>query len=114
MNKSPSYSVDSFDPFQTSQSKPTFLGRVLGKVVVFARHKISGVSQGIHQSIENDVEKRLLEQGEHFDEIYRSREIEHENECAKLKRSKIKTSIMMLLVGIATGASIMGYWFLTH
>ena len=113
MNNSPSY-VDSLDPFVESKPKTSFLGRLLGKVVVSARHKISGVSKSIHQSIEDDVEQRLLEQGEHFEEIYRTREIEHEQECLHLKRSRIKTAIMMLLVGLAIGASVAGYWFLTH
>ncbi|OOF59714.1 hypothetical protein [Rodentibacter myodis] len=112
MNNSPS--VETFNPFTEPKPHTGFFSRLIGKAVVSARHKISGVSRSIHQSIEDDVERRLLEQGEHFDEIYRSREIEHEQECSKLKRSKLKTAVMMLFIGIAIGASVMGYWFFTH
>ena len=111
MNNSPTY-VDSFDPFQEPQPKPTFLGRLLGKVVVLARHKISGVTQGIHQSIENDVEQRLQEQGEYFESVYQQREIEHEQACLRLKRSRIKTAVFMALVGVAIGVGAASYWFI--
>ncbi|MDC2825922.1 hypothetical protein PHA51_07750 [Rodentibacter pneumotropicus] len=109
MNNSPS--IETFNPFSEPKPKSNFLGRLLGKVVVSARHKISGVSQSIHQSIEDDVERRLHEQGEHFEAMYHSREIEHEQECLRLKRSRIKFAIMMLLIGVAIGMSMMGYWF---
>ncbi|OOF84789.1 hypothetical protein BKG93_05915 [Rodentibacter ratti] len=112
MNNSPS--IETFNPFSEPKPKSNFLGRLLGKVVVSARHKISGVSQSIHQSIEDDVERRLHEQGEHFEAMYHSREIEHEQECLRLKRSRIKFAIMMLLIGVAIGASIAVYWFVTH
>ncbi|XYU91601.1 hypothetical protein ACTG5T_03365 [Pasteurella multocida] len=58
-----------FDPFGSSQqpekAKKSFsyvLGRGLGKAVVFARNKLSGVSQAVHHSIEDDVQRRLAEQ----------------------------------------------------
>lgn len=101
------------DPFVSEKSQrtekpkkslPYFLGLGLGKVVVATRHKLSGVSQAIHHSIENDVEKRLAEQEAFHDMLQEQQEIFHCEEVARLKRRHLKITISMTLIGLLMGA----------
>ncbi|PJG84822.1 hypothetical protein [Conservatibacter flavescens] len=101
------------DPFVSSKSQKEqqpkkslsyFLGLGLGKVVVSARHKLSGVSQAIHHSIENDVERRLAEQEEFHDMLHQQQEIAYCEEVERLKRRHLKITIAMTFIGLLMGA----------
>ncbi|HHF4335556.1 hypothetical protein [Haemophilus influenzae] len=102
-----------FDPFASEKTQQTekpkkslsyFFGLGLGKAVVATRHKLSGVSQAIHHSIENDVEQRLAEQAEFHDMLHQQQELSHCEEVARLKRRHLKVTISMTLVGLLMGA----------
>ncbi|OOF57523.1 hypothetical protein [Rodentibacter genomosp. 2] len=102
-----------FDPFASEKPQQTekpkkslsyFLGLGLGKAVVATRHKLSGLSQAIHHSIENDVEQRLAEQAEFHDMLHQQQELSHCEEVARLKRRHLKVTISMTLIGLLMGA----------
>lgn len=100
-----------FDPFGSSQqpekAKKSFsyvLGRGLGKAVVFARNKLSGVSQAVHHSIEDDVQRRLAEQEAFHEMLQQQQEISYCEEIEKLKRRHLKVVLLMSLIGLLMGA----------
>lgn len=107
------------DPFvsdksqQPKKSLSYLLGLGLGKVVVSARHKLSGVSQAIHRSIENDVESRLAEQEAFHDMQYQQQAMSHCEEIEHLKRRQLKITISMTLIGLLVGvvATSILFWY---
>ncbi|MFZ7187130.1 hypothetical protein ACLSY8_04235 [Avibacterium avium] len=104
------------DPFATEKPKKSlayFLGLGLGKVVVSARHKLSGVSQAIHHSIEDDVQKRLAAQEEYHDMLSQQQEIAYCEEMERLKRRHIKVTLGMTAIGLLMGgiSTALLFWY---
>ncbi|TDF40827.1 hypothetical protein [Histophilus somni] len=100
-----------FDPLGSSQqpekaqkSVSYIVGRGLGKAVVFARNKLSGVSQAVHHSIENDVKQRLAEQEAFHEMLHQQQEISYCEEIEKLKRRHLKVVLSMSFIGLLMGA----------
>lgn len=90
-----------------------FLGLRLGKVVVSARHQLSGFGQAIHHRIENDVEKRLAEQDQFHDISLQQQERAHCEQIELLKRRHLKITIAMTLIGLLIGtiSTTILFWY---
>lgn len=102
---------------QTDKPKKSlayFLGLGLGKVVVSTRNKLSGISQAIHHSIEDDLARKLAEQAEFHDMQSQQQELAYCEEIARLKRHYLKIAILMTLVGLLMGgvsAAVLLWYF---